>query len=94
MTQTEPFDLEKHMERQEAALSLIVEEVIKEVFHSIEKPREFELANGLKCKLKTFYEPKEHEGEWSFGLDVLIEDYGIDYIEFILKHTGQGGMVS
>ena len=88
-------DIEDALETQRYSAASLVEECIKEIFHSIEKPRTLKLANGVEGELVTFYEPKfnEDRGCWTFGLDVQFKGLPIDHLEFCMDHTGQGGTV-
>lgn len=81
---------------QEDIASTIVMECLREIFHQIPKGHEFTLSNGKKATTKTFFEPRHHPetGVVQFGMDIKIEDFSLDHIEFCMSHTGHGGPLS
>lgn len=84
-------DIENILEAQRAQIDPIVMECMKEIFHHIPKAHKFTLSNGKEADIQTFYEPKNNDGDYSFGIDVKIKDFPVDHIEFIMSKTGQGG---
>lgn len=56
--------------------------------------QEIALSNGRRGRLKRFVEPRERDGRWEYGFDVIFEDGASpDHLEFFVKHTGGGGLV-
>lgn len=56
--------------------------------------QEVKLSNGRVGRFKRFVEPRERDGRWEYGFDVIFEDGASpDHLEFFMIHTGGGGMV-
>jgi len=71
-----------------------VGEVIVEVFSRMPFAQEFILSNGRKGRIRKFVEPRQRDGRWEFGFDVVFDEGSPDHLEFFVKHTGGGGMVA
>jgi hypothetical protein len=71
-----------------------VGEVITDVFARMPFGQEFTLSNGRKGRIKKFVEPRQRDGRWEFGFDVVFDEGSPDHLEFFVKHTGGGGMVA
>ena len=91
----EPTEIEAIVSGQNDAISPIVLECLKEIFHHIPKGHSFVLSNGKTARTKTFVEPSYNEiyDEFEFGIDILIDDFTVDHIEFFMRKTGHGGRV-
>lgn len=70
-----------------------VPEIVRQLWHMLPLGQEITLSNGRVGKLKPFVEPRERDGRWEFGFDVVFEKGSPDHLEFFLKHTGGGGMI-
>lgn len=92
---TEINEIEELIDNQRVAIEPIVMECLKELFHHIPKGHKFTLSNGKTARTKTFFYPRcrENTGEYEFGIDIWIDDFTVDHIEFCMKKTGQGGSV-
>lgn len=69
-----------------------VPEIIRHIWALLPFGQEIALSNGRVGKLKPFVEPRERDGRWELGFDVVFATGSPDHLEFFLKHTG-GGMV-
>lgn len=89
-------EIEELISDQRDAIEPIILECLRELFHHIPKGHEFILSNGKTAKTKTFVEPRYNEdrGEFEFGIDVRIDDFTVDHIEFFMTKTGHGGSVN
>lgn len=71
-----------------------VPEIMHELWSRMPLGQEITLSNGRVCKIVKFIEPRLREGQgWEFGFDVRFEVGSPDHLEFMVKHTGGGGMV-
>lgn len=70
-----------------------VPEIIRHLWAMLPLGQEIVLSNGRIGRLKAFVQPRERDGRWEFGFDVVFDKGSPDHLEFFLKHTGGGGMV-
>lgn len=89
-------EIEELVNDQRDAIEPIILECLKELFHHIPKGHEFLLTNGKTARTKTFVKPRYNEEReaFEFGIDVCIDDFTVDHIEFFMTKTGHGGKVN
>ena len=87
--------IDEKLDDQRELIEPLILACLREIFHHIPKNHAFTLPNGIIGTTRTFYEPKQNSetGEYSFGIDVIIEGFPVDHIEFTMKNTGHGGFV-
>ena len=66
-------------------------EIMREIFPRLPFGTEFVLSNGRKGRFKKFVEPRERDGRWECGFDIVFDEGSPDHLEFFIKHTGGGG---
>lgn len=83
-------DLETPLETVKGRMERAAEEAIKEIFARFPFGQQVTLFTGKAATLKVFFEPKQVEGRWQFGVDMQYDD-GSGHLEYIVKQTGWGG---
>jgi len=73
-----------------ARINSVAEESLREIFHRMPFGQKVELSNGKTATITKFFEPKQNEGVWQFGVDMKFDD-GSGHVEFIIKQTGWEG---
>ena len=89
------IDMENLLEVQREQIKPIVLDCLREIFHHIPKGHKFRLSNGKEGRFETFFPPRydQDQDSYGFGIDVHIDDFAVEHIEFIMKKTGQGGQI-
>jgi hypothetical protein len=85
---------EKWLNEQMPGIYAEVPEVIREVFARMPYDQGFTLSNGRVGRFKKFVEPRQKDGRWEFGFDIVFDEGSPDHLEFFVQHTGGGGLVA
>lgn len=71
-----------------------VPEIMHHLWALMPLGKEIHLSNGRVGKIVKYIEPRLREGHgWEFGFDVRFAIGSPDHLEFMVRHTGGGGMV-
>ena len=71
-----------------------VSEIMEELWALHPWDKEIKLSNGRAGVIKPFVTPRERDGRWEFGFDIIFTDGSSpDHLEFFVRNTGGGGMV-